>query len=185
MIMPGVQKPHCRRVAFLERLLDGMKGAILGGQRFYGADSAPFACTASVRQERPALPSMRTVQQPQMPCSQPTWVPVKPQLMAEEIGQQHAHTDDRVRPFAVDRERHFERRIVRHLRPTAAAGCRALIGRSSPAHARGLCRDTARTKSLTARAPVGIVACMSSVRGNGFGRRPARRLEVGRSAPFR
>ena len=39
---------------------------------------APSACTASVRHERTATPSSRTVQAPQTPCSQPTWVPVSP-----------------------------------------------------------------------------------------------------------
>ena len=33
---------------------------------------------ASVRHERTAAPSICTVQQPQTPCSQPTWVPVAP-----------------------------------------------------------------------------------------------------------
>ena len=40
--------------------------------------SAPLACTAKVRQERAALPSMMIVQAPQIPCSQPTCVPVRP-----------------------------------------------------------------------------------------------------------
>ena len=37
---------------------------------------APCACTASIRQDRTMSPSTRTVQAPQTPCSQPTWVPV-------------------------------------------------------------------------------------------------------------
>ena len=37
---------------------------------------APCACTASIRQERTISPFTRTVQAPQTPCSQPTWVPV-------------------------------------------------------------------------------------------------------------
>ena len=39
--------------------------------------SAPSAITAKVRQERAVTPSIITVQEPQTPCSQPTWVPVR------------------------------------------------------------------------------------------------------------
>src|SRR5580698_8102722 len=37
--------------------------------------SWPSACAASIRQDRTATPSQITVQAPQTPCSQPTWVP--------------------------------------------------------------------------------------------------------------
>ena len=40
--------------------------------------SAPSAWIAKARHERPARPSIITVQQPHTPCSQPTWVPVSP-----------------------------------------------------------------------------------------------------------
>ena len=36
------------------------------------------------------MPSTTTVQAPQTPCSQPTWVPVAPDLVTQEIRQQHA-----------------------------------------------------------------------------------------------
>ena len=39
----------------------------------------PAACTANMRHERTGSPSISTVQAPQTPCSQPTWVPVCPQ----------------------------------------------------------------------------------------------------------
>src|SRR3546814_12317506 len=39
---------------------------------------APSACTANIRQERIGWPSNSTLQAPQTPCSQPTWVPVRP-----------------------------------------------------------------------------------------------------------
>src|SRR5215470_1846625 len=39
--------------------------------------SWPFACTASIRQERTGMPSSCTVQAPQTPCSQPTCVPAR------------------------------------------------------------------------------------------------------------
>ena len=38
---------------------------------------APSHCTASIRQPRTIAPSTRTVQAPQTPCSQPTWLPVR------------------------------------------------------------------------------------------------------------
>ena len=37
---------------------------------------APSHCTARRRQPRTTSPSTRTVHEPQMPCSQPTWLPV-------------------------------------------------------------------------------------------------------------
>ena len=47
---------------------------------------APRACTASIRQPRTMSPSSRTVQAPQTPCSQPTWVPVvSAEVLAQEI----------------------------------------------------------------------------------------------------
>ena len=40
--------------------------------------SRPCACTANMRQARAVRPSISTVQAPHTPCSQPTWVPVRP-----------------------------------------------------------------------------------------------------------
>src|SRR6185503_13661450 len=40
--------------------------------------AAPSHCTASSRQARALCPSTSTVQAPHTPCSQPTWVPVRP-----------------------------------------------------------------------------------------------------------
>ena len=53
----------------------------------------PSACTANIRQERTLSPSTSTVQAPQTPCSQPTWVPVRPSVVAQEIGEQQARLD--------------------------------------------------------------------------------------------
>ena len=50
-----------QRMAFLERLLDGMKPAILAASASMVVTSAPCACATSVRQERRDLPSMSTV----------------------------------------------------------------------------------------------------------------------------
>ena len=73
--------------------------------------SCPEACTAKVRQERPALPSISTVQAPQTPCSQPTWVPVRPELVAEEIGEEQANADVAFDLLAVDGDRDARLRV--------------------------------------------------------------------------
>ena len=41
-------------------------------------------------QARTGAPSTSTVQAPHTPCSQPTCVPVEPQVVTKEIGQQLA-----------------------------------------------------------------------------------------------
>src|SRR6266516_5914243 len=69
--IPGVQKPHwsawfARNASWSLPQLSPSTVVI----------AAPSAVTASSRQERTATPSSRTVQAPQTPCSQPTWVPV-------------------------------------------------------------------------------------------------------------
>ena len=48
-------------------------------------------------------PSTSTVQAPQTPCSQPTWVPVRARSCAQEIRQRHARLDDGLVGDAVDR----------------------------------------------------------------------------------
>ena len=60
---------------FHEGLLQWMQ-CILGAQTFNGFDGMPVGLTANIRQERTDSPSMRIVQAPHIPCSQPTWVPV-------------------------------------------------------------------------------------------------------------
>ena len=56
--------------------------------------SRPSAWTASIRHERTARPSSTTVHAPQTPCSQPRWVPVSPQLLAQEVGEREADRFD-------------------------------------------------------------------------------------------
>ena len=61
------------------------------------------AVTANIRHERIGWPSTSTVQAPQTPCSQPTWVPVSAQVVAQEVGQQPAgRARDAERGDAVD-----------------------------------------------------------------------------------
>ena len=66
---------------------------------------APSHCTASIRQPRTITPSTRTVQAPQTPCSQPTWLPVSDQVVAQEIDQALARLDGLGDGLAVDGQR--------------------------------------------------------------------------------
>src|SRR2546427_7043439 len=73
--MPGVQKPHCRPWCSRNASCSGWSTPSRIRPSMV-TSSAPSACTASIRHERAASPLTRIVQAPQMPCSQPTWVPV-------------------------------------------------------------------------------------------------------------
>ena len=76
MSMPGVQKPHCSPWCSWNASWSGWSAVRRRPSTVM--TSAPSAWTASIRQERTASPSTRTVHAPQTPCSQPTWVPVRP-----------------------------------------------------------------------------------------------------------
>ena len=52
--------------------------------------SVSTAETANIRHDRTGRPSTSTVQAPHTPCSQPTWVPVSPQVVAQRVGEQPA-----------------------------------------------------------------------------------------------
>ena len=53
----------------------------------------PSPCTASIRQERTGSPSSRMVQAPHTPCSQPAWVPVEADVLAQAVEQRAARLD--------------------------------------------------------------------------------------------
>ena len=100
---PAVQKPHCsawwRRNASCST--DSRPGS--GARPSTVRIVAPSACTASVRQARAGAPSISTVQAPQTPCSQPTCVPVSAELVAQEVGEQHARLGLALDRAAVER----------------------------------------------------------------------------------
>ena len=74
--MPGVQYPHCSALrATNSRCRSAM--ALRSVSPSMVSTMAPSACTASIRQLRTERPSIMTLQAPQTPCSQPTWVPVR------------------------------------------------------------------------------------------------------------
>src|SRR4030095_5241586 len=76
-IIPGVQKPHC--IAWVSQKACWRGRRPSGGVRpSMVVTLAPSSCTAKRRQLRALAPSTKTVQAPQTPCSQPTWVPVSP-----------------------------------------------------------------------------------------------------------
>src|SRR5438552_3847379 len=76
-IMPGVQKPHCRPWHTRNASCSGLSPAA-GVRPSIVVTAAPSHWAASSRQARALQPSTRTVQAPHTPCSQPTWVPVRP-----------------------------------------------------------------------------------------------------------
>ena len=90
---------------------------------------APSHCTASIRQPRTISPSTRTVQAPQTPCSQPTWLPVSAQVLAQEIDQRLARLDAFGDALAVDGERDVEG-VLAH-----APGLHQLRGHAAQQHA--------------------------------------------------
>jgi hypothetical protein len=76
---PGVQKPHCSPWQSWKACWIGWSSRRLGGKPLDGGDlaaggRAPRASGSCA----PARPSTSTVQAPQTPCSQPTWVPGQP-----------------------------------------------------------------------------------------------------------
>src|SRR5262249_47348847 len=77
MIMPGVQKPHCRPWCSRNASCIGCSGAPSAASPSMVLTSWPSAITASVVQDFTALPSRCTTQAPHCEVSQPTWVPVR------------------------------------------------------------------------------------------------------------
>ena len=63
----------------------------------------PSACTANTVHDLTLRPSMSTVHAPHWLVSQPTWVPVRIELLAQEAEQQ-ARLDVRLARLAVDRD---------------------------------------------------------------------------------
>src|SRR3954447_17327546 len=76
MIMPGVQKPHCRPWCSRNASCIGCSGAPSAASPSIVLTSWPSAITASVVQDFTARPSRCTTQAPHCEVSQPTWVPV-------------------------------------------------------------------------------------------------------------
>ena len=134
IIMPGVQKPHCSPCSVMKPCWTGSSSP---------ARSIPStvrtacrsAIAASTVQLFTGTPSMVTTQTPQLEVSQPQWVPVRPQVVAEEMHQQQPGLDlagDRV---AVDghltcmahascpRQRAIALRSTRRVSSPAAPAC--------------------------------------------------------------
>ena len=65
---------------------------------------APSACSARIEQDFTARPFMWTVQAPHWAVSQPTWVPVRAELLANQLHQQGAGIDREGNGLAVHRQ---------------------------------------------------------------------------------
>src|SRR6516225_8981409 len=75
MIMPGVQKPHCRPWCSWKACCIGCRAPSLASPSMV-TTSAPFAWTANMVQDLTASPFTWTTQAPHCEVSQPIWVPV-------------------------------------------------------------------------------------------------------------
>ncbi len=64
--------------------------------------SAPLACTARIVQDFTARPFKCTVQAPHWLVSQPTWVPVSAEMLAQKINQQRSRFDNGFVLYAID-----------------------------------------------------------------------------------
>ncbi len=77
IIMPGVQKPHCRPCSWKKPSCTGCSTPPCSSPSTV-ATAAPSACTASSVHDLAGTPSTSTVQAPQLVVSQPMCVPVRP-----------------------------------------------------------------------------------------------------------
>src|SRR4029077_4437857 len=110
---------------------------------------------ASVRHERTAVPSIRTVQQPQTPCSHPTCVPVAPSTWRRKSlsSMRGSACPEVLRPLSVRLTRAcsllLTRRIVASLLPPRWVQARATD--PDPCARRHGCRHTPRPPRQAAR----------------------------------
>ena len=120
---------------------------------------APSHCTASIRQPRTTTPSTRTVQAPQTPCSQPTWLPVSARSSRRKSTSVLRASTRLAHVLAVDGERDVVEALAHARLPSVA---RATRRSSTPAR----CFFTAP------------VACTSSGGSRSFASARDRRVDV-------
>ena len=126
---PGVQKPHCSPWHSANACCTGLIAS--GSLPMPSTVVISWACavTANIRQERIGWPSTSTVHAPQTPCSQPTWVPVRAQVVAQEVGEQPPGRCLRGALDTVDPQPDVEHLLGGRLAAAAAAGsCGSLLG---------------------------------------------------------
>src|SRR5215471_18556294 len=82
--MPEEQNPHCAALRAMNSLCS-CESLPLSVRPSMVSTDLPEICAASVRQPRAVRPSIMTVHAPQMPCSQPRWVPVRLHVLAQEV----------------------------------------------------------------------------------------------------
>ena len=82
MIMPGVQKPHCRAWLSWKACCTGCSSPSWAASPSIVVTSQPSAWTASTEQHFTLAPSRCTVQAPQLLVSHPITVPTLPSVLA-------------------------------------------------------------------------------------------------------
>src|SRR5262245_43231965 len=102
MSMPGVQKPHCRPCFSVKPSCTGWSLPPCSSPSTV-VMLAPSACTASTVQDLTGLPSRWTVHAPQCEVSQPTCVPVMPNVSRSRCtsSSRDSTSASRAAPFTV------------------------------------------------------------------------------------
>ena len=100
--MPGVQKPHCRPCSSQKPAWMGWSWSSLASPSIVRT-SAPSAWTAKIVQDLTISPFTAIVQAPHWLVSQPMWVPVRPERVAQEVDEQQPGFDLPLASRAVDR----------------------------------------------------------------------------------
>ena len=137
---PGVQKPHCSPWHSENACCTGLSRPSAEPSTSVSPStvviSRSTAETANIRHERIGRPSTSTVQAPQTPCSQPTWVPVRPRSWRSASDSKPASGYGDVVGDAVDVQPDVVERLRHCAKPPwaiflAAATTRAVSTRTS------------------------------------------------------
>ena len=104
--IPGVQKPHCSACFSWKPCWIGSSSPSTSSDSTVRI-SWPSHIAASVVHDLTGLPSISTTQAPQLDVSQPQWVPVRLERLAEEVDEQQARLDVARDLLAVDGHRDF------------------------------------------------------------------------------
>ena len=186
--MPGGAEAALERVVLVEGLLERVQRRVRRGEALDRADARPSAWTASIRHERTGSPSSCTVHAPQTPCSQPTFVPVRPASWRMKSAEQRARLDvgRRTRaPLIVDRDPHASAVAAVHERGDERAAVRVAsisAAASSPPPALAPRAARARRRARSGVGPVpssAIAACPARADdGDAGGREVAVRARV-------
>ena len=107
-IMPGVQNPHCSPCSSLKAAWIAWSCPSWNSPSTV-VTSRPSACTPNIVQDLIGRPSSSTVQAPQLVVSQPTCVPGEPELLPDQVREEHPRLDVGTAVGAVDLDRDLHR----------------------------------------------------------------------------